>query len=156
MTDLLSTIRAEIGARMRELAPLIAEYERLSSAADALAVEKQQGRAVSSSPAARKRAAPSAATRKAPGEPAARKPARRPRKSARRVRERSAPDPSGQAVLAALEHGSHTVAELVVVTALPAPDIRDSLRDLRRRNAIVKTARDGRSAYALPATTPAA
>jgi hypothetical protein len=56
-------------------------------------------------------------------------------------------------VLAALEHGSHTVAELVIVTALPAPDIRDSLRQLRKRKAIVKTDRDGRTAYALSTPT---
>ena len=59
--------------------------------------------------------------------------------------------PTDQAILAALEHGSHTVAELVLVTALPAGDIRDSLRHLRKRKTIVKTDRDGRSAYALPA-----
>ena len=36
MADLLTSIRAEIDARLRELAPAIAEYERLSTAADAL------------------------------------------------------------------------------------------------------------------------
>ena len=74
-------------------------------------------------------------------------------KAARRARkrERTAQSPTGQAILAALEHGSHTVAELVLVTALPAPDIRDSLRQLRKRHTVVKTDRDGRAAYALPA-----
>jgi hypothetical protein len=146
MADLLSTIRAEIDARMRELAPLIAEYERLSSASSALEAE---GRSVSSRPPASERP-PRASAPKASAEAATRKIATR--KIARRARKRSAPSPAGQAVLAALEHGSHTVAELVVVTALPAADIRDSLRDLRRRKAIVKTDRDGRSAYALPAS----
>ncbi len=60
--------------------------------------------------------------------------------------------PVGQAILAALEHGSHTLAELVVVTALGASEIREALRHLRRRKAIVKTDRDGKAAYALAAT----
>jgi hypothetical protein len=150
MTDLLSTIRAEIDARMRELAPLVAEYERLSSASDALEAE---ARSAPSPPAVSGRppraSTTKASTTKASAETAARKTtARRGRR-----RERSAPSPTGQSVLAALEHGSHTVAELVVVTALPAGDIRDSLRDLRRRKAVVKTDRDGRAAYALGAAS---
>lgn len=60
-------------------------------------------------------------------------------------------DGMGKAILAALEHGSHTVAELGVVTALPASEIRESLRRLLAGKAIVKTERDGRTAYALPA-----
>jgi hypothetical protein len=142
MADLLTTIRAEIDARLSELRPAIAEYERLSTAAEALA--------------AKGRAAPRPDTRAAPQPPApALAPAKtkaRP-KAARRARrrERTAQSPTGQAILAALEHGSHTVAELVLVTALPAPDIREALRHLRARDAIIKTGRDGRSAYALPA-----
>lgn len=143
MADLLMTIRAEIEARLRELAPLVAEYERLSTAADALDAE---GRAVSrpaAGPAARRevsaRARASATTRARP-------------KAPRGARERrsAAQHPAGQAILAALEHGSHTVAELVMVTALRAPDIREALRHLRSSSAVVKTERDGRSAYALP------
>ena len=145
MADLLTRIRAEIDARLSELRPAIAEYERLSTAAEALA--------------AKGRAAPRPAARAAPQPPAA-APARAPAKTkarpktARRVRkrERTAQSPTGQAILAALEHGSHTVAELVLVTALPAADIREALRHLRERDAIVKTDRDGRSAYALPAS----
>ena len=142
MADLLTTIRAEIDARLSELRPAIAEYERLSTATEALA--------------AKGRAAPRPATRAAPQPDApARVPAKtkaRPKAARRaRKRERTAQSPTGQAILAALEHGSHTVAELVLVTALPAPDIRDSLRQLRKRHTVVKTERDGRSAYALPA-----
>ncbi|HEY2282181.1 MAG TPA: hypothetical protein VGH60_01370 [Solirubrobacteraceae bacterium] len=133
MTDLLSTIRAEIDVRLRELRPIVAEYERLTSATDALVAG---GRAA----------------RQPRGE--VRRAAKKPSRPVRRKRARSAPNPTGQAILAALEHGSHTVAELVVVTALPTPELRDGLRDLRRRRAIVRTDRDGRSAYALP--TPAA
>jgi hypothetical protein len=146
MADLLTRIRAEIDARLSELRPAIAEYERLSTATEALA--------------AKGRAAPRPAARAAPQPPApapasARAPAKtkaRPQAARRaRRRERTAQSPTGQAILAALEHGSHTVAELVLVTALPAPDIRDSLRQLRKRHTVVKTEREGRTAYALPA-----
>jgi hypothetical protein len=142
MADLLTTIRAEIDARLSELRPAIAEYERLISAADALAVE---GRAAPQ-PVSRAVSRPDAPAR------ASAKTRARPRVARRaRKRESAAQSPTGQAILAALEHGSHTVAELVVVTALRAPEIRDSLRHLRKRKAIVKTDRDGKAAYALPA-----
>lgn len=149
MADLLTSIRAEIDARLSELRPAITEYERLSTAAEALAAK---GRAAPR-PA---RAAPRPDARTAPQPDApARVPAKtkaRPKAARRaRKRERNAQSPTGQAILAALEHGSHTVAELVLVTALPAPEIRDSLRQLRKRHTVVKTERDGRSAYALPA-----
>ena len=39
MADLLTSIRAEIDARLRELAPAIAEHEQLSTAVDVLAAE---------------------------------------------------------------------------------------------------------------------
>jgi hypothetical protein len=145
MADLLTTIRAEIDARLSELRPAIAEYERLSTATEALAAK---GRAAPR-PAARAAPQPDAPARVPAKTKARPKAARRARK-----RERTAQSPTGQAILAALEHGSHTVAELVLVTALPAPDIRDSLRQLRKRHTVVKTERDGRSAYALP--SPAA
>jgi hypothetical protein len=151
MADLLATIRAEIDTRLRELAPAIAEYEQLSTAADALAAEGNVApRPVPSSaarPAARAVPQPDAPVR-----PSAKKTRARPKVARRaRRRERAVQSPTDQAILAALEHGSHTVAELVLVTALPAGEIRDSLRHLRKRKAIVKTDRDGRSAYALPA-----
>jgi DNA-binding transcriptional ArsR family regulator len=54
-----------------------------------------------------------------------------------------------QAILAALEHGSHTVSELAVVTAMPAPSIRQNLRRLTLSGAVKRTEREGRVAYAL-------
>jgi hypothetical protein len=51
--------------------------------------------------------------------------------------------------VAALEHGSHTVAELVLVTAIAGAEIRDSVRRLQRAGTITRTKRDGRAAYAL-------
>ncbi len=150
MADLLTSIRAEIDARLAALAPAIAEYERLSTAAGALTSE---GRAASRSApraAPRPQTPPTRASAKKPARP--KQPARRRGVSARaRKREDIAHSPTGQAILAALEHGSHTLAELVLVTALPASDIRAALRPLRTHEAIVKTERDGRAAYALPA-----
>jgi DNA-binding transcriptional ArsR family regulator len=108
--ELLSRIRREIDARLRELRPAVLEYERLLDAAPA------PGRAARSTGRSRSRAA------KSTGE---------------------------IAVLAALEHGSHTISELVVVTALPAATVRESLRRLTRRGAVAKAERDGKSAYAL-------
>lgn len=63
-----------------------------------------------------------------------------------------APAEAQQAILAALEHGSHTVSELVMVTAMSASDIRSNLSRLTRQNKItkVKRAGDGKTAHALP------
>jgi hypothetical protein len=60
-------------------------------------------------------------------------------------------DVTEQAILAALEHGSHTTAELVTVTALSAQSIRRSLTRLERVGTIGRTRRDGRTAYLLSA-----
>ncbi len=62
-----------------------------------------------------------------------------------------------QAILAALEHGSHTASELVMVTAMSTREIRGSLRRLAGRGAIAKVKRrgDGKGAYALPAAAAA-
>ena len=51
--------------------------------------------------------------------------------------------------MAALEHGSHTVSELVLVTAMSGADIREGLRRLRRAGTVARAMRDGRTAYAL-------
>jgi hypothetical protein len=58
----------------------------------------------------------------------------------------------GQAIMAALEHGSHTVSELVMVTAMSPTEIRGGLSRLRRQRKVTKVKRpgDGKSAYALP------
>jgi hypothetical protein len=146
MADLLTTIRAEVDARMRELAPLVAEYERLSTAADALDAE---GRAASR-PVASPAPAREVPAREVPARRSAKMRARPTAARRARKRESAAQHSTAQAILAALEHGSHTVAELVVVTALRAPEIREALRHLRSGRLVVKTDRDGRSAYALP------
>jgi len=54
-------------------------------------------------------------------------------------------------ILAALEHGSHTVGELAVVTAMSGPNINGNLRRLVSEGAVAKTEREGKVAYVLPA-----
>jgi hypothetical protein len=53
------------------------------------------------------------------------------------------------AILAALEHGSHTPTELAMVTALSGPSIRTNLSRLVSRGAVAKVSREGKIAYAL-------
>jgi DNA-binding transcriptional ArsR family regulator len=143
MADLLTSIRAEIDARIGELEPLLAEYEELLAVADAFAPD---GSTTPAAPAPADIATKTARSAQAPAK------ARRPAGGRRRTRaRRPSITPTGRAILAALEHGSHTVAELVVVTALPAPDVRRDLRPLLDLGAITKTDRDGKPAYALSA-----
>ncbi len=67
-------------------------------------------------------------------------------------REPASPAAVRQAILAALEHGSHTASELVMVTAMSTPEIRGGLSRLAGGGAIAKVKRrgDGKTAYALP------
>jgi hypothetical protein len=67
-------------------------------------------------------------------------------------REPASPTAVRQAILSALEHGSHTASELVMVTAMSTPEIRGGLIRLSGRGAITKVKRrgDGKTAYALP------
>jgi hypothetical protein len=59
-------------------------------------------------------------------------------------------DESQQAIVAALEHGSHTVAELAIVTAMSGSAIREAIRGLQKAGKVKKAKRgDGKAAYAL-------
>ncbi|HEX4114517.1 MAG TPA: hypothetical protein VHY18_01425 [Solirubrobacteraceae bacterium] len=60
-------------------------------------------------------------------------------------------DITRETILAALEHGSHTVGELAVVTAMSGPSINGNLRKLVSAGAVVKTEREGKAAWALAA-----
>jgi DNA-binding transcriptional ArsR family regulator len=64
--------------------------------------------------------------------------------------ERAARGAAREAILAALDHGSHTVGELAVVTAMSGPNINGNLRKLVSEGAVVKTEREGKAAWALP------
>ncbi|HYB23998.1 MAG TPA: hypothetical protein VED41_09395, partial [Solirubrobacteraceae bacterium] len=57
-----------------------------------------------------------------------------------------------QAIVAALEHGSHTLAELGVVTAISASELRAGLRRLLAAGKIGRAGREGKTAYVLSAS----
>jgi hypothetical protein len=61
-------------------------------------------------------------------------------------------EPEQQAIVAALDHGSHTAGELVLVTALEATEVRAALTPMLKSGVLVRIRREGRVAYALPAT----
>jgi hypothetical protein len=69
-------------------------------------------------------------------------------------RKPAAPSDVRQAIVAALEHGSHTISELVMVTAMSTTEIRTNLSQLARQRKVVRVKRqgDGKSAFALPAS----
>jgi predicted Rossmann fold nucleotide-binding protein DprA/Smf involved in DNA uptake len=131
--DLLTKIRADIELRLRELRPMLDEYESLLSTAAAV----EDGTRAAKGRSSRGAGTPTrtAGSRKKPTRQVARQ--RAPRGAAQ------------HAILAALEHGSHTVSELAVVTAMPAQIIRQNLRRLTLSGAVTRAAREGRLAYAL-------
>jgi hypothetical protein len=153
-SNLLTTIRSELDARLRELGPLRAEYERLVAAAEALgatpggavAAPNAIERSPSGSPTARQRRtrrSPAArATKPTPASARTSRPGARGRRRATRGAAR-------RAIIAALDQGSHTAGELANVTAVTGPNIRSNLRRLLRDGTVRKAKRDGKSAYAL-------
>ena len=175
--DLLSTIRHEIDVRLSELRPLLAEHERLLNAVDALEPAEGQDEVSSVSvPAARK---PAAAAESVSAKPLRRRPrhtatrrgsaagvielaatspvgtaiegANGKQPTVKHKPERSARDVVREVILAALDHGSHTVSELAMVTAMSGPSINGNLRKLVSEGAVVKTEREGKAAWALAA-----
>jgi hypothetical protein len=182
-TDLLSKIADELDARLGELRPLVEEYENLLGAASALDAARDEdastgrgarpapalaaaapvrrrgrppGKRSSAVSAVRPKPAPTPAE-SAPDEPApdeterpAPKPTPRRRSAAPKRAQRGA---AAVAILAALEHGSHTVSELAVVTAMSGAIINNNLRRLQQAGTIARAKRagDGKAAYALTA-----
>jgi DNA-binding transcriptional ArsR family regulator len=140
-TDLLTQIHAELGQRMAELRPLLDEYERLLAAADTLdAMEAEP-------------VAADAPETPAPAIPATSKPIEYDYEPEPKRKPAASSDVK-QAILAALEHGSHTVSELVMVTAMSPSEIRANLSRLARQRKVTRVKRqgDGKSAYSLPAS----
>ncbi len=172
-TDLLSVVRAEIEARVRELRPLVAEYEQMLAAVEALDRDagprprravgppapvpgrgrRPAGRAAKPRASAPARGRPPAGKPRASAPVPGRSPAEKPRRSepegAATSRQRAPRGAAQQAIIAALEHGSHTVSELVVVTALSGANIRDNLRRLLSAGTVTRAKREGKTAYAL-------
>jgi hypothetical protein len=163
--DLLSEICREIDERLQELRPLLAEHEALLEAAAALdaagsgllaadTLEPSSAPQATAGGAVKSRAARTrtAKTRAAAG------PGGRPAPKAARTALRPKPAPAarstaGATILAALEHGSHTVSELAVVSAMSGPSINSTLRKLVSERAVVKTEREGKPAWALATGT---
>ncbi len=81
MADFLDATRNDIGSRLKELKPLVAEYQRLEAAAAALdAVPRSSASAPAAAPAARRRrSARTAAAAPADGTPNGNSPSKRPR-----------------------------------------------------------------------------
>jgi DNA-binding transcriptional ArsR family regulator len=160
-SDLPERVREEIEARLRELRPLVDEYEELLVAARALELE-----AGAAAPARTMTLGPRAARTVTPPPKSART-VTPPPKSASRARankavqgvdgparpatkpERALRGAAAEAIVAALEHGSHTVSELTIVTAMSAPNIRGNLRRLLQADAVSQTKREGKTAYEL-------
>lgn len=177
--DLLSTIQSEIDERLSELRPLLVEYEQLLVAVEALkegstpAAPKARRAPRAARPAAAPRGSSAGAAKLAAGEPAEQE--RQPVDGVRlpvdqapqpiaevetlatddlaepEAISKPAPAAAREAILAALDHGSHTVNELVVVTAMSAASITSGMRRLVADGSVVKTEREGKMAYALPA-----
>jgi DNA-binding transcriptional ArsR family regulator len=158
MADLLNTIHAEIEARIEELRPSIAEYERLLAASGMLVgnggqpvsatPSKQHAPRTSTRAGAAKRGSAAGAIRRAAAGDVS-KPAKAKASREKRAPARAERGAAREAILAALDHGSHTVAELVVVTAMSTANVNANLRRLVSGGAVVKTEREGKTAYAL-------
>jgi DNA-binding transcriptional ArsR family regulator len=175
-SELLSSIQSEIDARLNELRPLLAEYEQLLAAVDALldtdlpldtaAPAPKTPRPSRTSGAARARRGSAAGTiaRAARGSAVDTQPStetdtsqpavpasEEPTSVAEKPKAARAPRGAARgAILAALDHGSHTVGELVVVTAMSGPNVNGNLRRLVSEGTVLKTEREGKTAYALP------
>jgi hypothetical protein len=141
--DLLARVCAEIEGRLSELRPALAEYEELIEAAESLGAaagsssSSPAATATRTKPATRIKAPRAARTAAKPRVAAKPRAARKPRMGAVEL-----------AIVAALEHGSHTLAELGVVTAMSAPALREGVRKLLAGGKITRTSREGRAAYA--------
>jgi DNA-binding transcriptional ArsR family regulator len=121
-SDLPERVRREIEARLRELRPLVEEYEELLAVEETLETEAVRAGAAAPAPA------PTRATAK---------------------RERAPRGAAAEAIVAALEHGSHTIGELAIVTAMSSQNIRNNLRRLLQAQSIKQTKREGKTAYKL-------
>jgi hypothetical protein len=165
--DLLSIIRREIDERLNELRPFLAERQRLLVAAEALVEAGQDGAEVRARPSGDTVDLPAVAgaqvkrSRRSTAKP---KSESAPRLKAEPGESEAAPQPKAkperaargaarEAILGALEHGSHTVGELAVVTAMSGPNINGNLRRLEAEGVVVKAEREGKAAWALLDTT---
>ncbi len=149
---------------MAGLRPAVAEYQRLLGAADALELSPEAAPStLARAPAVRGRAqdgrreSPATLAKARPtarGRPAGRPSGAAQQRSAATERKPRQPrvGPVEQAIVAALEHGSHTLGELGIVTAISATELRAGVRRLVAAGRITRASREGRAAYALSAS----
>lgn len=142
-TDLLSEIRSEIDARLEQLRPAVTEYDQLLHAAGALDLDGTPPTGAVQ-PAERPRRKTS--TRLTAPRAASASVVRKPRAARKQP---AVPGAVREAILGVLEHGSHTVGELVVVTAMSTVSLNDNLRKLAAEGVVVKTEREGKAAWSL-------
>lgn len=153
--ELLDRIRREIDERMTELRPHVEEHGQLLAAAESLTLGDRAS------------AAPGRGRRERAGKPSppasvvktAEKVSTRGRRSAAKApkgRPRGPRSAAQQAIEAALEHGSHTLAELVLVTAIETAPIRAQLGRLQKAGVVSRVRRDGKTAYSLLSAAAAA
>lgn len=155
--ELLDRVREEIDERMAELRPHVDEHAQLLVAAESLALDGEP-------PVAPRRGRRMGAAK--PAGPASANTVKRAKKPMARGRRAAAKAPTGrprgprsatqQAIEAALEHGSHTLAELVLVTAIETAPIRAQLGRLQRAGVVSRVRRDGKTAYSLLSAAAAA
>jgi hypothetical protein len=153
-SDLPERVRREIEARMRELRPFVDEHEELLAVEQTFGAEAIRGAV---EPARVSTATPPQKTSRdvparAPARVRAKKPFEQrvneaPRPAAKR--ERAPRGAAAEAIVAALEHGSHTVSELAVVTAMSGQNIRNNLKRLLQARTVKHTKREGKTAYTL-------
>jgi hypothetical protein len=152
-SDLPERVRREIELRLLELRPFVDEYEELLAVAETLDAEAARG---ATAAPARGSTSPRKMSRDVASRAHARTRAKKP--SVQRVddptrlapkHERAPRGAAAEAIVAALEHGSHTVGELTIVTAMSAQNIRNNLRRLLQTSTISQTKREGKTAYAL-------
>jgi hypothetical protein len=157
-SDLLSKISDELDERLGELRPFVDEYESLLDAAallelsgeeDGAAAGEESAPALEPAPAAEPAA--DAQTEAGSSPRSAKRPT--PRRVGAAAPKRAQRGAAAVAILAALEHGSHTVSELTIVTALSGAIINNNLGRLRQAGTVTRTKRngDGKAAYALAA-----
>jgi hypothetical protein len=151
VTGLLDRMQQEISDRLDQLRPFVEESKRLEVAAAALEGVPGTTPIMRTPPAARS----ATGSRPAVEIPVKASPVRRPRhaKVRRKVgsprRKRPALSANQRAIVAALEHGAHTVRELVTVTGMGDQTARNNVKGLIVLEKVVKTERGGKAAYAL-------
>lgn len=157
-SDLLSDIRREIEARLAQLRPAVEEYSQLLAAAEAIeddgvsdaagaeAIDRNGTSDLAKNGLAQRAAEKGGLANSGSGSA--------PRGRGHRASVSGGASAEGdralrEAIAAALEHGSHTPAELAVVTGEDTTQINRELRRLEGAGLVAKSEREGKLAWSL-------